>query len=631
MIVHRLKDHFSKEHNLFAWAIFVLALILRLIGLGEMSYSNDELSAIFRLDFDGLPDLLEHGVKQNDMHPAGVQVFLYYWSMVVGTDEFMLRLPFSIAGAWSAVWVYRIGARWISRNAGLLGAGLYATLAYPLLFGQLARPYAFGGLLVLIAAHYVLRILFDPTIPQRKDWIRLALILAGIAYIHYYAFLTAGWLMAAALPFTLRNDRWKHILLAGSASILLFLPHYGVLSYQMGKGALSAWLGKPESGWLRNYLFESFNASWMLCGILVLASVVGIWIHGKDRTDLRPPLLMALWFFGAFLIGYLYSLYINPILHHSVLLFAFPFLLLLIGLAISGKSDTPYSRIAAGVMIALSLGTTLFQKNYYGTTQIGTFREIAEASCSWQQEHTDNIAFGYNLNDYRYLDFYLQKQGCSPDTIISQFEGLNDLKTLRNELRTSATEYFGFGWSTRGTPQQAYEVIREFYPELVEDHPFENSRVSLFSKGTEERESIFQVWYHLSDSSWKNAESRYPFIRELTSETPYGPAFVSTYEDVHFTAKNSYLLVEAEVRMVGPGLHVVYQAERDGALIERENGKSWWGFDTGTLFDLSGEWQRVYYARRLDDYLEPTDVLKVFLWNAGNESVQFRNMRIRVF
>ena len=59
--------------------ILAIAAILRLSGLTAFSLSNDELSALARLQYDSVSTVITEGVY-TDFHPAGVQLFLYYWT-----------------------------------------------------------------------------------------------------------------------------------------------------------------------------------------------------------------------------------------------------------------------------------------------------------------------------------------------------------------------------------------------------------------------------------------------------------------------------------------------------------------------------------------------------------------------
>lgn len=58
-----------------AWLIIALGAALRVGGMfGPLTH--DELSAICRLEFDNLADVLTYGVKLGDTHPGGVEVLM---------------------------------------------------------------------------------------------------------------------------------------------------------------------------------------------------------------------------------------------------------------------------------------------------------------------------------------------------------------------------------------------------------------------------------------------------------------------------------------------------------------------------------------------------------------------------
>ncbi len=43
-----------------------------------------------------IKELIEGGVKV-DGHPAGIHVFLYYWTKLFGTNEWIVKLPFIVS------------------------------------------------------------------------------------------------------------------------------------------------------------------------------------------------------------------------------------------------------------------------------------------------------------------------------------------------------------------------------------------------------------------------------------------------------------------------------------------------------------------------------------------------------
>jgi len=137
-----LKKLLTADFALLAFIILV-GSILRLVQFPDIPFMFDELSAVNRLSFDSLSELLEKGVKK-DGHPAGVQVFLFYWSKLFGISEAAIKLPFIFCGIASIPLIYLLGKKWFSGTTGLLAAACLATLQFPVLYSDIARPYMSG-------------------------------------------------------------------------------------------------------------------------------------------------------------------------------------------------------------------------------------------------------------------------------------------------------------------------------------------------------------------------------------------------------------------------------------------------------------------------------------------------------
>ncbi len=60
-----------------------------------------------RLHYTTFSQLIQEGVLCEG-HPAGVQVFIWYWSKVVGYSELALRLPFLILGILCIPLAYKV-------------------------------------------------------------------------------------------------------------------------------------------------------------------------------------------------------------------------------------------------------------------------------------------------------------------------------------------------------------------------------------------------------------------------------------------------------------------------------------------------------------------------------------------
>lgn len=381
-------------------------------------YSNDELSAINRLTYDNVGDLIHFGVMKGDMHPAGVQLFMKGWSLLFGVHEGAMRLPFVLCGGLSIILTYAIGKRWCNKNTGIIGSLLFATLFFPIIHTEFARPYSMGLLLSLFAAYGYLELVFADRFSYKKSLL-LGFCLAGTMYTHYFAFLFVGWMGCSSL-FFIPKKRVPNALVAAITAFLLFAPHFSITLHHLSVGGLG-WLGSPSSDWLPQFVLRSMNDSWLLIGLLVLAVVLSfIFRSPQPSTALSQPLvsaprpwrkllLFAIWFFGIYAIGHAYSLIETPVLQDRVLLFAFPFLVLLIAYPLS---QFVFQRSLQLFLLVVVTTSTMLEKNILENKHYAPFKEVAKRITAWKRDYgTQNIYAVYNLNNPNYMNFYANQWG----------------------------------------------------------------------------------------------------------------------------------------------------------------------------------------------------------------------------
>src|SRR5579863_1442108 len=134
--------------------IVLAALALNLYRLGTPSVWVDEA---FSAELARLPVRNIWGAfTSSEPNMILYYLILHGWLGVLGKlgipfTEFAIRLPSALFAAASAAIVLVIGRRFVSRNAGLVGAGLYILSGWQLTYAQQARGYSLQLLLICIA------------------------------------------------------------------------------------------------------------------------------------------------------------------------------------------------------------------------------------------------------------------------------------------------------------------------------------------------------------------------------------------------------------------------------------------------------------------------------------------------
>src|ERR1017187_9818007 len=472
----------------FLLIILIIGAAFRLYNYFGWSLSNDELSAITRASYPSFSEMINKGVMV-DFHPAGVETFLFYWMKLFGESEMMIRLPFVIAGIISILFAYLIAERWFNRTTALFVAMALACLQFPILYSQLARPYSPGLLFSLAMVYFWTLILFPSKQNRSKSYTDSKTNIAGFIittsacmYTHYFAFMFAGIVCLTGLLFMDRNNSRSYII-SGIIIILLYIPHLSILRQQLSYGGVGSWLGAPTKDFFRSFLEYGFNNSdvvfYMIWSICILSFV----IFRKTLEVSKFHIICIIWFLLPYFIGYYYSKHINPVLQYSTLLFSFPFLLIFIFSFIPDVLDdikTVAIIFIMGTVIGIS---TVFGNNFYSSQHFGVFKELAQDVIKWDDQYGEqNITRTINVFHPNYIQYYMRKYDKKATFAIYETNTPQLVAKLKTIVDTATTQYFAYGWSNIYSDPIINEIIKNKYPNIVEQDTFFNSAITLYSK-----------------------------------------------------------------------------------------------------------------------------------------------------
>lgn len=624
------------------WLVMVAGAVLRLYDFTAWSLSNDELSALNRLRYDGFLELMREGVKP-DFHPPFVQVFLYYYTSLAGVQPFVVRLPFVLAGIASVYLVYRIGCQWFNQATGLYAALFVAVLPYPVLYSQLARPYSFGLLFTLLAAWFWGRYFFEKK--QNAGIIAgLGISLALAMYTMYFSFMMAGWLVLAGL-FFLNRDNYNGFLVAVLLAGLLFLPFTGYFLHHLSKGGVGGaegWLDAPAWDWVFDYLFYAFGSSAvMLVVLLGFGGMLMLWHPGRFRMTDRRTLALAL-FFLPFLFGFVYSHLVNPVLQYSVLLFAFPFLLLFFfSFFDTGRLNASTLLVVAG--LAGGIWVSVSKAGEYRDAQFADFEGCVNKLITWKQKYnSDGIEMSASVNHVYYVDYYFENRKLTAPGI-HVLEGNNglELADLARQLRESTAPYFAYVRLMPARPDIP-DVIAGSYPVQLEYVNFANqAEAYLFARDTsltpmklskpvktyvcdfEQADEAFGVGQQSLDTL-NSVSGRYSM--RLNPENEWGPG-------IKTTTGEAGLRYPSKVKITAKVLADSTLTDSPVVLtITDRFGKQYvWVSGKMEHFVVAGEWSTVFLTADLPHPSSINDELKVFIWNRDHRTLWIDDFSIRFY
>lgn len=617
--------------NYYLCGITLAGFLLRINHTWSESITADEVSALLRLQFDSFSEMLQNGVKP-DGHPAFTQVLLWFWTKLFGDSEFTVRLPFVLMGT-ASVWFGAQAARKLfGAGNGLATAAALAFLQFPIMYSQLARPYAPGLFFTMLAAYFVARFSEE----QKANWKHIAgfaIAGAGAAYSHYFSLYTTLLLGVAGLFLVTKENRKLYFVAAFSA-VVLFLPHITFTLSQLsigGVGGPGGWLGAPTIEFFGAHFFYIFNSSLGLMIVVLFFAAVALFFNFR-RTGKRQIAMLLLWLIPM-LTGYFYSVYVNPVLQHSVLLFSFPFLIMLLFSWLPYDENSIWSYRYAIVMLIPMLWYSTAYKPFRLTDHFGRLKEIVETYINAEEKFgRSKVDVLFNVDANYFVDYYLNRYQHNPDTYwycMFHTDRNDELQQLRSLVNSSNADYFVYGWSTRESFPAAEDIIRDKFPGLIEKHEWFNSAVYVFGRSQTAPPELPQT------KSYTNivaAEGTYAVDNDsvahrwnykLDSAHQFGPLVSVRVGDV-INNPDNFLGCYADIKLNRNTDDVVWVME----FIREGKQLLWTGHSSAKQVDsASREWQHFYFVQRPPIELLPSDSIHAYIFSPNLSVIGFRNLR----
>lgn len=336
--------------------VAVMAFALRVYALGTPEFLHDEGLVANAALHDWRYIVLRSWLE--DAHPP----FFYLLTktiLTLGSSSFLLRLLSVLAGTAAVLLLYRLGARLISRQAGLVACALLAVHLLHVELSRVLRPHA---LIMALGMLSFLRLLDFLDKPDRRNLGLLVLVNFALLLLHFNSILLVGaeFVIIAAHAFVRRGPLMK----AGLTLCILTAASIGINAIFLLR-RLNNFPGVQVNVpmlWTLNRTLENlFNLLSLLpfswSGFLGIALfVLGVW-----RLVPQPRVL-------AMLLGMIFLPLIVLILarygiiyHETHIAFILPFLLLVCAAGLTGL--TRHVRMVAACIILLGAGLLLTVKH----------------------------------------------------------------------------------------------------------------------------------------------------------------------------------------------------------------------------------------------------------------------------
>lgn len=615
-------------HRAIFFFILLLAAILRFWEYGDIPYTHDEFSALFRTDFTSFSDLLEYGVRP-DGHPAGIQVFLYYWVQWFGAEEWVVKLPFTLMGLGSLVLVYHTAKCWFTDTSALLTMAVMAVCQYHVMYSVIARPYI-SGLFFTSALVYCWTLLVQR--PQYRFWqVGLGFVIFATlsAYNHHFSLLFATLVGVSGLFFVRRAYLWRYVAL-GVLAVVLYVPHLQIFFYQLQHKGVGGWLAKPGDDWLWVYVRYIFHYDYVFLG-LVLGVILSGYVFWRNRSfPIHYILLSFLWFILPFAIGFFYSREVSAVLQYSVLLFSFPYLLFLI---FGHFRELKVGTNIVLVLLFLSVGsfTLVHDRDHYAVTYKSHYEHIVKdmGRARVHKASTFLIASHKKITGY-----YVKKLGVNTDFQWADSLGdYDDFRAYIQQLNKTENHLYYGAWSSADPNYVA--IIREYFPEVSWRSDYVGGSTFVFShtKRTEDHYLTRLDFVNEGKEGWEGiAETQLMHTERsaylLDSTTEWSPAYTCSISD-RCATPNDLVQIAVNIKPIKGVMDVsiVSVIEQNGKVLQWLNTPITHWVDTAAV-----RWQSAYHTVDLAAITQENElVLKTYIWNKGKGTLQIDDYEVCLF
>lgn len=636
----RIEKTISKNQRNSEYLLLVLIIlagaILRFWNFRSMPFMQDELSALSRLQFDNFSDLIRHGVMLGDTHPAGVQVFLYYWTQLFGTSEMVVKLPFIISGILS-IWIsYKIGKHWFDGTTGLLTAAMIASTQFFVMYSQIARPYVSGLILTLFMVYFWGLYFFK----ERKILYLILFVLfaAMSAYNHHFSLLFAA-VVGVCGVFLLRNRKELIVYaIAGISIFILYIPHLQIFFSQLahgGVGGEEGWLGKPNASFFfdyLNYLMQFSIWTWLMLLIVVflLVTIPGKIVLYKNGAVKRW--LLFVWFLLPIIIGYTYSVLRNPVIQYSLLLFSTPYIYILV-FSVHRKLRIWQKSLLVSLILMINIFVLIYGRDHYKQFYHQPYDVLFTTALL--ENNPENITILDNCIPY-YNNYYFDKYESSPNYFSTRNTDIDILGF--KEIVSNITDELVV---TQGLTGEELQVVQSYFPFQLDSKKGFTFEIYTFSRNKPDydfisKEVLATTNFNNEVGLWKDVTEMvvYDSVSDdyqcVMHDNEWGPSVIFNLSKV---VPDCLGIVDVDMEMkmddtIVKSLLIASISKGDETLF-------WKALNVEEYNPQIGNWFKVYLSIDIQSALsrrkDMTDIkLKVNVWNLNKANIIIRDINVKL-
>lgn len=613
------------SNKLILILILVVACVLRFYNLFDIPFINDEFSALYRTHVTSFAELIEKGVIADTL-PAGVQVFLYYWIKLFGSTEWVVKLPFILFGIFSVYLIYLVAKKWYNETVALVCSAFLASLQYTVFYSQVARPYISGLFFSLLMVYSWSNLIKTPEKKFLLNSVVFILAAAVCSYNHHFSLVFAAIVGASGLFLIQRKFFLKYIACC-FIIMILYIPHINIILCQLKMGGNEGWIGDVQNNFFINYMSYVFQFSTLSYLLVVLLIVFGLVKIKKQDVNYKQFILFSCWFIIPFVVGFLYSKFVNNVMQFSVLIFSFPYLLFILFGHIK-QQKTIINLLLVLAILAVNTYALVVERKHYTLFYNSIYERI-------MTDHQDAVKSHKSLasivdSDKVISEYYARKLNLDTnfvwyDSFVSE-KGL--ITFLQKEQQRS--EFLFFGCLSSNNPVSV-ALIQDYFPTIVQQKNYFGGTTYLFSKAIRKEKNIIEYQdFEKKENKYWSSMDKSKFVDtisfsgkcsyEIDSSSEFSFLYSRPLKEI-INHENNFIDISVKVCM--PDTNIESNLV---ATLSTEDSVYYWGASTFYTYKTNKTskegWVTVHHSVKLSDINVDMEKLKlnVNIWNKSRSN-----------
>lgn len=354
------------EQPMGLYAVVLVGVVLRLVGLGAESYWIDEYSSLEFVMSRTTVEVIRE-VPAIDPHPPLYYVILNLWTSLVGVSEPAVRLLSALFGIATIPVLYALGAELYDRRVGVFAAAILALSRFHVHHSQNVRMYSLLVLATVVSMYFLVRLRTAPTRPHAVGYVLASVVLL---YTHAFGALVLGaqhcYVLASRFvrsdgtwPVDLR--RWLGVQLGVAALAIPWAIDMGLQALTLvtpggGSGYVS-WDWIPEPTVIRlvsavgAYVMPSFEKGFAGFLVLLIIGLLALGSRSRVPLDRERTLLLGCWIVIPVLALFAVSKLVVPLFMPRYTIAAMPAVAILVAKEIRRVGSVEMRYISVGLLL----------------------------------------------------------------------------------------------------------------------------------------------------------------------------------------------------------------------------------------------------------------------------------------